>query len=181
MALLMATSCQVLDISKDGHSTSSLGNLLLGLTILIIKKKRSCFLCLSGISHVLVCAHCPLHLFAGSPEEFLAPSSFHPSRCQTQSRSQAGWSHLELRDELGSSEPQGEQGRWWHVCFPYIILLGFMFCFVLVNFSCLCLQKPDCHYWFQRVIWLSAPSACNFLGKNKAAGTSKQNYKWINW
>lgn len=30
-----------------------------------------------------VCAHCPLHLFAGSPEEFLAPSSFYPSRCQT--------------------------------------------------------------------------------------------------
>lgn len=44
MALLMATSCQVLDISKDGHSTSSLGNLLLGLTIPIIKKKKLFFM-----------------------------------------------------------------------------------------------------------------------------------------
>lgn len=177
----MATSCQVLGISKDGHSISSLGNLLAGLDHPHHKKKK---LFLMFKWNFPCFGVCPLPLASvcwipwGIPGSiFLPPQQV----SDTQSRSQAGWSHHEPRDKLGNSEPQVEQGRWWHMCFSYIVLLGFMFCFVLVNFSCLCLQKPDCHYWFQRVIWLSAPSACSFSGKNKAAGTSKQNYKWINW
>jgi len=41
---------------QDGDPTTSLSNLFQGLTILIAEK---CFVTLSGISWISVCAHCP--------------------------------------------------------------------------------------------------------------------------
>ena len=53
-------SSQVLNISREGSSTTSLGSLFQFFITLIVRELKSFSLCLYGTSCAFICAHCPL-------------------------------------------------------------------------------------------------------------------------